>query len=389
MKRKPSKKALVTAGVLLIAASLGIGYFFTVKEPVTVEAVRIAPVEEIIKERGILRSDTRVDLFSPVTGELQQVGIGIGDRVAEGELLMVMDDTQARLRLDGLSYEVMALESTLELNGATGDGEAVGIAREDYLRAKKDYENAVVLYESGALSRGERDSIALLFRVAAMQLEAAKEMSSAEHFKLKSLQTQVEILKEELSSYQIRAPFEGVVSEIHVKRGQQIFPGTALVEIYEEAYYIEVDLLEEELLRLSTKTPVRILVEGTCVESAIRKIHPTIKPAMSDMGVTQLKGLVEIEACREKSLPGREYDVEFVLKAEPRALTVDKQALVKFDGGDYVYEVLGGKAVLTQVTLGIEGRDRYEILSGLEEGDLVILNPSQALRDGTKVAIAG
>ncbi len=384
---KPSKKVLGLGGILLILLLPAAVYFLNLKEAVTVDEVRLAPVEEVIKERGILRSRSRMDLFSPAGGEIQSLMVEIGDEVARGDILVTMDDTQARLRLDSLVYEVRALETTLEISDAKGDEEAVRMAREDYLKAGQDYENARILYESGALSKGEYDAAGLLFSVAGMQLDMARDQSSARHLTLKSLESQVEILMDELSDYQVRAPFDGIVSEIHVSDGQRILGGTPLLQLYEESFFIEVDLLEEELVQLSMATPVRIRRGEERLETMIEKIHPTIKPVVSDLGVTQLKGLVEVEAVGGFDTPGREVDVVFVLKASEEALTVDKQALVKYNGGDYVYRLLAGRAALTPVTLGIEGGDRYEILGGLEAGDRVILNPSEGIDEGTRVAI--
>ncbi len=274
--------------------------------------------------------------------------------------------------------------------------DAARIARENYVKSKIDYENAEMLYESGAISRSELDSLALLYNVNRMSytiaMNAADTTSGSQDtalsqvgYQLKSLQAQLDRVQHEIERYTIRAPFDGVISAIYVDVKDYADIGNPVIQIYEQEYYVQVNLLEDDLLLIDSETPVRLVVGDESIESGIIRIHPTIMKTISDLGVSQLKGTIDIEASENLALVGRELDVEFIVKAKEDALLLEKDALFRFDGKHHVYKVDGGRAVLTLVTIGIKGNDYYEVLEGLASGDVVILDPAETIEDGLKV----
>lgn len=398
-----SKKFLgiMAAGVILATAT-GLTYLLKA-ETVDLATVETGPIEEIVSDTGTLRSRSMVEMTAYGSGTVEAIEVEVGQYVKAGTTLLAIDDTLLLLQLESLSNEVNALKVNLDyLSSDIGEltvesaSDSARIARENYDKAKKDYENAKLLFEAGAISQSELDSFELLYNVNQMSYTIAANSADATSgsqnsnldqltYQLQSLQAQLERVKLEIERYTLKAPFDGVVSALYVDEQDFAMAGSPLLQIYEEDYYIEVNLIEDDLLLIGKDTPVRLDLDGEKVDVGIIRVHPTIQKTLSDLGVTQLKGTVDVTAAEGLSMVGREFDVDFIVDAADETLLLDRDALIRYDGQTHVYKVVDGRAERVSVTIGIRGETAYEVLDGLVAGDQVILNPGENIEDGVKV----
>jgi HlyD family secretion protein len=399
---KSQKIRLGILAVIVLGIATG-GYYLIKAELVTGNEVVIGPVEEVIKDIGTLRSQAMVDLTAYGDGEVLSIEVEVGQTVDEGAVLVTLDDRLLQYQLESLSNEVKAVEANMNyLSSDYGDltvasaSDSARIASENYEKSKKDYENAQMLFESGAISQSELDSLELIYNVNRMSytiaVNAADTTSGTQDttlsqvgYQLKSLQAQLDRVQHEIERYTIHAPFDGVVSAIYVDVKDYAQIGTPVIQIYEQDYYVQVNLLEDDLVVIKPETPVRLVFGDESIGSEIIRIYPTIMKTISDLGVSQLKGTIDVEATATSTLVGQEIDVEFIVKAKEDALLLEKDALFRFDGNYHVYKIVDGRAVLTPISIGIKGKDYYEVLEGLEVGDVVILDPAETIEDGLKV----
>jgi len=107
---------------------------------------------------------------------------------------------------------------------------------------------------------------------------------------------------------------------------------------------------------------------------------------MSELGVNQKRVTVEISlGTTEPIRLGSDVDVEITVEKKKNVLRVPDLAVFEKEKKDCVYVIEGGKAVLREIKTGLEGEDFMEVLSGLAEGDTVILSPNDDITDGIKV----
>ncbi len=400
-----SKKSIAFM-VILILSSIGIGaYYFMQSEIVEIDTVIVEGIHETIKDSGVVMSENMLNLLSLGSGKVLMVEVEIGDVVKKDDVLITIDDKNLKLQLEALSYDVKSLESNISYLTKPYDNlalenykDSARISKENLEKSRKDYENGLILFGSGAISKSELDSLELLFNISEMSYTMALNESNLASkgsddnlvqqysYQLKSLETQVEMLAQQIEDYVIKAPFDGIISEIYVSENEYIMFASPVIQIYKDEYYIVSNLLEDDLIFINKDTPVVIKFGGEEIKGSIRKIHPTIKSIISDLGVSQLKGVVEIDIDYEFSLLGKEVDIEFIIAENESTLTIDKNAIVKYNGDNYVFLADNNKAVLQLVALGIKGNKRYEILEGLDEGDTVIINPSEFIEDGVKIS---
>jgi len=405
-KKLESKKSMI---ILLIGSvvvvALGVFLFLGSASDVEVDSAVKADIYRTIEDTGKVRSERSLNLPALGNGRVLSINVESGDVVKAGDVLVSIDDSALRYQLESLEYQIKSLESNiLYLADPYSDlslenyRSSVKIAKENFEKAKSDYENAKTLFELGAISESELDSLELLSTVGEMTYIMAYNDSSAAskggdddivqqyNFQLKSLIAQLESLNEQIDESRIKAPFDGTVSEIFVEEGEYVMSMSPVVNIYENQYYIEASLLEDSFMQIEMDAPVEINFGTGLIEGVVRKIYPEIKTVYSDLGVAQQKGIVEIDTVQDFEIMGREVELKFMLSRRQNVLTVDKDALLRFGRDDYLFIVQDKRAVLAEVSVGAKGNERCEILDGLQENDIVIINPSDELKDGDKVS---
>lgn len=404
-KLKFDKRILIVLLAIVVIGGIGAYVFLNSSVDVEIDTVTKADIFRSVEDTGVVRSERNRDLQAIGNGEVLSIFVEIGDEVKAGDVLVSIDDTAYKYQLESLEYQIKSLESNiaylaepysdLSLENYKG---SVRIANENYQKAKSDYENAKKLFELGAISKSELDSFKLLSSVGYMNYVMALNESSAASmggdsdivqqydFQLKALIPQLESLEDQINKSQIKAPFDGIVSEVYVQEGEYVMPMSQVVQMYENKYYVESSLLEESMILMEMDAPVEISFDNVITEGYVRKIHPTIKTVYSDLGVAQQKGIVEIALDSEFSLMGREVNLVFMLGRRQGVITADMNAMIRLDNEDYVFVAKDKIAQLTKVKVGAKGNNRYEILEGLEENDLVIINPNDDLDDGDKIS---
>jgi len=406
MNIDPKKRNLIIALLALAAVgAVAVWLLIGSSADVEVDTALKTDIYRTVEDMGKVRSERSLDLPAAGNAKVLSILVEVGDNVKEGDLLVSMDDKALGYQLKSLDYQIKSLESNIshmakpysDLSLANYRTSAK-IAEENYLKAKSDYENALTLYDAGAISKSELDSLELLSSVGEMNyIMASNESRVASKggdddvldqygFQLKSLMTQLESLKDQINEYQIRAPFDGTVGDIFVERGESVTAMSPVVQICEDMYYVESSLLEESFVQMEMNAPVEIFFDNEIVEGYVRRIHPTIKTVVSDLGVFQQKGVVEIAVDHDFSLIGREVDLVFMLGKRQGVLTVDNDAIIRRGRKEYVFAVKNKRAELKEVESGAKGNVRCEILEGLEENEIVIVNPGDGLEDGDKIS---
>ena len=329
----PKKKNLILALLALaVIGILAVWLLIGSSADVELDTASKADIYRSIEDIGKVRSERSLDLPSAGSGKILSILVEVGDKVKAGDLLVQVDDKTLSYQLESLDYQIKSLESNISYLAKPNSDLSLAnyrasakIAEENYQKAKKDYENAKILFEEGAISKSELDSLELLSNVGEMNyIIASNDSRLASNggdddvleqydFQLKALLPQLESLQNQIKEYQIKAPFDGRVSDLFVEEGESVTAMSSVVQVSEDKYYVESNLLEESLILMEMGAPVEISFDTIVAEGYIRKIHPQIKKVISDLGVFQQKGIVEIATEHEFRIIGREVDLKFKL----------------------------------------------------------------------------
>ena len=126
-------------------------------------------------------------------------------------------------------------------------------------------------------------------------------------------------------------------------------------------------------------------IEG--IKGTVRKIHPQAMSKISDLGIEQKRVKVEIniEDSLEGLRPGYDLDVKIIINSRKNVLLVPENAVFEKEEKDFVFVNENGKAVLREINKGIESTKQIEVISGLKEGEMVIMSPDKSLEEGLAI----
>ncbi len=391
--------ALLTAGLLMINGSKAV--------EVETATVKKGDIAEYVEELGLVVSENKGSVFAPTAGRVTQVMVTIGDVVEKGDVLVQIDGQQLTRQIMELEARKSAL--TAQYNEAIKpiDGKEIeklelqlGVQQKKVDEAKRQKDINEVLYEAEAISYEEYHVTIIALEQAEMQLEGIeldlelirKPISTniAANYKaqLKQLDIQMEQLRNQGEDFVVSAPLKGTVMAKSVEVGSYLQPGMQLMELGDrEALYIESDVLVSEIGKINIGSRVEIShkdlgIEG--VKGTVRKIYPQAFSKISDLGVEQkrIKAEIAIENKVEGLRPGYDLDLKMIIINKENALLIPQNAVFEKSGKTYVFVNENNTAALREIQKGIESRKQIEVISGLQEGEEVILAPDEKLEEG-------
>lgn len=309
-------------------------------------AVEVAPVEvttivEELQAVGTLTPDEAVIVAPEIAGRIERIAFREGQKVAAGDVLVELD--KAILRAELAKF------------------------RSDLTLARANHERMVTLSREGMAARQARD-------------EALAALRSAE--------AGLALAEARLEKTTIRAPLSGVVGLRSVSVGAYVTPGQAIVELADiDPIKLDFRVPELALSELRTGQPIRVMVDarpGRTFEGTIYAIDPLVEVAGRAIRLR-----ARIPNPDGELAPGLFARVDVVVGRRESAIVVSESAVFSRGQKRFVYRVVDGHAVLTEVVLGRRRPGRVEILGGLGDDDAVVHAGQQQLRDGARVEVIG
>ena len=199
---------------------------------------------------------------------------------------------------------------------------------------------------------------------------------------------------------ELKSPVDGVVLKRLVSNERVLSAGEALLEIGRlEELEIEVEVLSQDAVHIAEGDLVDI--EGPAigtkpVQGKVTRIYPQGFTKVSSLGVEQQRVLVIVafgpETISQLHEQGRTLGVDYRVRVKiytdrkEHALTIPRSALFRSAAGGWqVFAIRNGRAVLTDLNVGLANDQEVEALTGIEPGDLVVLAPETNLKDGQHV----
>ena len=306
-------------------------------------------IAQTLVKTGSLAAPAEVALCAKVAGRLASTSLDDGTPVEEGTRVKAGD---AVARLDDREYR---------------------LAR-DSAKAAREFERTEKLRASNAVSEREYDVARFARdRTAASLVQAEGGLAAAEL---------------SLEECVVRAPMDGVVS------AKKLHPG-AMVSAASEIFGIvatdplralfEVPTTALPLLKPG-ETKVRVTVDAwpdDPVDLVVGEAYPAADPATRTVTVRAL-----LPNPDGKFRPGMYVTGAFALDERADVLVVPFEAVLRIRDRHCVYKVVGGKAVLSDVSVGLRHDDVVEIVSGLSDGDEIVVDGLHRLADGAAVRVA-
>lgn len=337
------KAAAAPAGPLLISAE-------------DVHTVRNSALTSGPAITGSVQPERRADLRSEVQAVVLQVLKENGDAVRRGDLLVRMDDTAIRDALASADAAARAAVQSLD-------------------QASRQLERMKTLRGSGMTSAQALDDAEGRRNAAQSEVEAAK--------------TRVALARQQLTRTEVRAPFDGVVSDRKVSAGDTAQMGKELLKVMDPASMRFEGLVSADTIgSVRAGQPVSFRVNGYGDQEFAGKVR-RVNPA-ANVTTRQVEVLVDFTGEKQPKLAGL-YAEGRVETESTHSLTLPATAVVRDGDATTAWKVGGDK--LQKVKLAVGERDprsgEFVVKGGLAEGDRVIRYPTAMLKDGQAIQAAG
>jgi len=408
MKNNNLLKILAAAAVLLVVFAIvgkKAGWFgkeLTVK--VAVEKVAVNPILEAVTANGKIQPETEVKISPDVSGEIVELTVKEGDFVQKGALLFKI---KPEIYISSRDRAAATLNSTKS---------RLAQVEAQLIQAELAYNRSKKLFEENTISKAD-------FEQAESQYKIAKAEKESAEYSVKSSEASLKEANENLIKTTVYSPMTGTISSLSVELGERVvganmMTGTEVLRVADlNRMEVVVDVNENDIIRVKLGDTAVVEVDAW-LDRDFRGVVTEIANSANTLGttsdqVTNFKVRILIlkesyeDLITEKNpspfRPGMSASVDIYTSSKTGVLTVPIQAVttrsdtastdpaVKDEIRTLVFLSDGTYALARDVKTGIQDNVNIEILSGLAEGEEVIVQPfsaiSKKLSDSTKIEV--
>lgn len=355
-----------------------------------VARVELRSVERTITTTGSLLPLDRTPLSVIVPGRLSAITVDLGSYVRKGERIAQVDDADYRLRVKQSEAALWQARAQVGLP-LEGDEDLVDVEASSRVQeakavlgeARANRDRIEALSEEGILSASELETATAAFKVATSRYAEALELARTRVAQLQQRRAEYRIALKQLEDTLIVAPYDGAVQERLANVGEYLAVGAPVVTFVRvDPLRLRVEVSEREAPRVHIGQPVRVGLEGdtNVYFGEVKRLSPAIVEGSRTL-------VVEADVPSQGRLrPGVFARAGIVTTGEVPALTVPPKAVVTFAGIEKLFVVEDGLAVEKRIRTGDRGADWVEVVSGIKEGETVVLAPG-SLQTGQKVNV--
>jgi RND family efflux transporter MFP subunit len=302
------------------------------KPKIKVEQVEAQDVEQLYEYTAIVQAEAVNNIAPTIAGRIEKIFVEVGDRVKQGQKLVQMDAsnlTQTKTQLDNLEVNFKRIDE---------------------------------LYKVGGVSKAEWD---------------------AQKTQLEVTRTSYQNL---LTNTQLLSPLTGVVTMRNYDSGD-IYTGNPVLQIQQiSTVKMNINVSENQFTKVKAGMRAKVRLEvfdGEEFNGKVTLVYPTIDARTHTFPVE-----VSLPNANGKVRPGM-YARVTMNYGTVKHVVVPDNAIIKQQGsGDrFVYIYKDGKVAYKKVELGRRMGDKYELISGVEDGDMVVVVGYTKLKDGMEVQV--
>ena len=392
---------VVLAGVVILAA------FVSRRDDavlVRTAEVKQGKIRSVISTNGKIEPVNNFEAHAPLSTSVQRVLVKEGASVKQGQLLVVLDDADARTQAARAQTQLKAAQSDLAAIERGGSQEEVlnldvqlVKARTERDSAQRNLEALKKLEQQGAASAGEvRDAENNLARADAqfdfLKQKQTKRYSNAEVARVQAqrneAQAAYDAAQDTLAKSNVRAPFDGIVYSLPVKPGGFVANGDLLLQIADlRKVLVRAFVDEPDVARLAPGDPIEITWDaapGRVWQSTVTAVPSTVK-LRGARNVGETTSIVDNKDFR--LLPNVNVGVAIIAAEHDNVLVVPREAVRSDVTQPYVLQIVGHALKRRNVETALSNLTQVEIARGLSANDLIAINSvnGKPIGDGIQV----
>lgn len=408
--------AIAVTAIVLISVGISKSVGSGAGRRVTAKAAEIGKgdISSYISSDGIIEEVEKAEVFFDTPLKVKKLFVEEGQIVTTGQPLMELDLDALNSQLETLKINRSTQENSL--SSSTMDAEVersknnLDIALRNYNDAKQKYDEKVAMYNASAISKEELEMAEKALKEADTGMSGLKNAQLAYNSAVESRDNSKRSIKDNLKVTDIQiadlekkiegiiencnSPMNGVVANLGVQENAFTSSMQAAYKVFNpDKLQIRAEVKEFDIKSVTVGQEVRIsgeaIDESKEIYGEIKSISPIAATKMTSTGnETVVEILISVETADGSLMPGLNvtcdiYTVnkEDVLLAPMEALTLD----VNDNNMVFVIDKETKTMLQRNVTVGINSDMHVEVLEGLNEGDIVVLDPLPSYTDGLKV----
>ncbi len=404
---KPQPRRWWTTALLMLIATVVLAAFVKHRDdpvPVRTAVVEQGAIRSLVSTNGKIEPVTNFEAHAPVSTSVRRVYVKEGDTVKQGELLLVLDDAEARAQAARAQTQLKTAQADLGAAERGGSQEEMLSLEAQLVKASSDRDSAQrnlealnKLEQEGAASAGEVREAGNAFARADAQLtflrqKQTKRHSNSELARVGAQQTEAQAAydaaQDVLAKSNIRAPFAGIVYSLPVKQGGFVAAGDLLLQVADlRKVMVRAFVDEPDVGRMAPGDLMEITwdaVPGRVWRSAVTAIPSTVK-LRGSRNVGETASIVDNQDL--KLLPNTNVGVTIVAAQHNNVLIVPREAVRMDDSKPYVLLLVGHELKRRDVETSLTNLTQVEITRGLSARDVLAINAwnGKPIGDGTQV----
>lgn len=437
-----NKKILIGVGVVVILGAIAfanVKYKRQTGTTVNVEAIQKRDLQAVVSASGKIQPHDSVNISADTMGRVTNLAVDEGMRVKKGQFLMQIDPKLLASAAQAAEASLAAAQSTAEQLRVSSESSQAALKQ-----AQDNYTRQQQLWKQGLTTKETLDQAESTLRMRQADVNAAQKQIETQRLRMQQERATLESAKYNLSKVRIESPLDGIVTRRNIEEGETVVvgtmnnAGTVLLTIADMSVIeAQVEVDETDIPNVAVGQPAKVTIDAiqgktfnghvaeignspiqtTASSSTTQATNFLVKVVVDDVipevrpGFTCTAEITTATRQNVLSLPIQATTVrEMVVDKDgkivrtpegdkkPRASTTLQAAELK--PGQQRKEIEGvfvirndkgqDKAEFVPVTTGIVGEKYFEILTGLKEGDRVIVGPFSSVRelaDGASVKV--
>ncbi|MCG2419353.1 efflux RND transporter periplasmic adaptor subunit [Aequorivita sp. F47161] len=393
-KRFTIKKILTIGGIALLLAlivfviisSFGGSKLNVEKERISINTVEKGVFQENIPVNGIVLPITTIYLDALEGGRVEEKFVEDGAILKKGDPILRLSNTDLELSLVNQETQVYNLLTQMQISQNAARQNTINKLNQytdvesSLIEAKRVYDLNKNLYDKDAIGRQDLVKAENDYNYQKERMKLSRQILKQDSLAVKQEQGQVqssyartqnalELMRRKVADLVVKAPVDGQLTSLDAEIGQSKNKGERLGQLdVLSGFKVRADIDEHYISRIYNGQTGSFSFNGKSYQLSIKKVYTQVA-----------NGRFQVAMQFEETVPegirrGQTLQIRLALSDEKQAVMIPKGGFFQETGGNWIFKVSedGNTAYKTEITLGSQNTENYEVLSGLEPGDKVI-----------------
>lgn len=371
----------------------------------TVTPVQVATVAQgvVTSEAGLtakLAPSEEVQMSPKTSGKIASLPVKLGQPVTKGQLLFTLDTNELSNSVREQEAALRVAKANLTQAGSTSDQGLVE-AQNDLTEAERVLADAKLnqqrnqqLFSQGAIAAEKMEEVnstltkaQISYDNAKQKLQSAKQKTGVQVSAASVTESEVRLqnAREQLANATVVSPIDGFVASVTGAVGQMAGQQSVVTVVKTNPLVVKANLSEADVTKVKVGTVVKVNVQSTgkTIDAKVTAISPVMDSQLKAYPVE-----ITIPNASNELKSDMVVNVTFPQGSEgAKSLVIPRKAVFDREGRQYVFKLEGETAKQVEVSTGNSTSELIEVVSGLANGDIVVVKGQTLLADGGKVSI--